>query len=384
MHIRTTCLSLILASVTAAGCNNEPRDDDANLLDDGTTGEDPTTTTPATDTGGTTTAVDGSSSSDGPDPDSGSSEGGSTTEEACVPDEALAGTIPRPADVLVLFDNSDSMMEEAPLVAMQLNDFVAAIDASLEPQVALLSEYPAGGPAGLCIEPPLGGGGCPTDDDNPPAYTHVDVTLSGTTALAELIAQEPSWNPITRENSVAHIVVISDDDTNNQVDEFDPDISPLVDEYVVHVSVPGEDPDDACMGGGVCCMIAQEDAPDYREHGEVSGGVVHDMCEQDFDVFFGDVADVILARSPDKCRWVFPDGAATDQLNLLLEIDGGAGLLFPYSPSLEECIPGSPGWYYDDPAAPTRIELCPTACDSLGPAMSVVATLQTGCPTLEQ
>lgn len=383
MYNRMTCLALFLAVLPGAGCNNEPRDDDANLTGNDSTGEDPTTTTPATDTGGTT-VVEGSSSSDGPDPDSGSSDEGSTTEAGCVPDEAPATTIARPADVLVLFDNSDSMMEEAALVAAQLGDFVTAIDASVVPQVALLSEYPAGGPAGLCIEPPLGGGGCPTDDDNLPAYTHVDVTLSGTTALAELVAQAAGWDPITRENSVAHIVVISDDDTNNQVNEFEPMISPLVDEYVVHVSVPAEDPDDACMGGGACCMIAQEDAPDYREHGEASGGVVHDMCGQDFDTFFADVADVILARSPDKCRWEFPAGADPTLLNLQLDIDGGAGLLLPYSPSVDECIPAASGWYYDDPAAPTLIELCPTVCNSLGPAMSVVAILQTGCPTLEQ
>ena len=384
MRIRTTCLALFVVAGPAAACNNEPRDDDANLTGNGTTTGDPTTTTPGTDTG-STGMMQGSSSSDGPDPDTGSSDGdGSTTEQGCQPDEAPAETFVRPADVLVLFDNSDSMMEEAALVTAGLNDFVAAIDASLEPQVALLSEYPAGGPAGLCIEPPLGGGGCPTDDNNLPAYAHVDVTVAGTTALAELVVQEPNWNPITRENSVAHIVVISDDDTNNQVDEFDPDISPLVDEYVVHVSVPAEDPDDACMGGGACCMIAQEDAPDYREHGEASGGVVHDMCSQDFETFFSDVADVILARSPDKCRWGFPDGADPDQLNLLLEIDGAAGLLLVRSPSLDDCDPAASGWYYDDPDTPTTIELCPTACDSLGPAMSVVATLQTGCPTVEQ
>lgn len=41
MHNRMTCLALFSAVLPAAGCNNEPRDDDANPTGNDSTGEDP-------------------------------------------------------------------------------------------------------------------------------------------------------------------------------------------------------------------------------------------------------------------------------------------------------------------------------------------------------
>lgn len=381
----TSCSPLPLVLATLTACPSEPREDEPNL-----TGDDTGSSTGATPADGSTAGPTSDSTDDGQsegvvdDTSTGDEETTTGETDACQPMEGPATIIARPADVLVLFSNADTMDAEAPLVAGALNGFVDAIDASLQPQVALLSGYPSAGASGLCIDPPLGGGACPDTDANEPSFAHVDVDMFGPTALSQAVAEQKSWSVIQREGAVTHVVVIADDDTNDQVDEFDPAFSPLVGEYVVHVSVPGEDPADACKNDGACCDIAIEDAPDYIEHAEVSGGIVHDMCEQAFDTYFADVADVINARSPNKCRWEFPEGADPDQLNLLLEIDAGAPLILARSPSLDACDAAATAWVYDDPANPTLIELCPASCNSLDNAVAVIATIQTGCPTIEQ
>jgi hypothetical protein len=62
--------------------------------------------------------------------------------------------------------------------------------------------------------------------------------------------------------------------------------------------------------------------------------------------------------------------------------DGGAPFTVLQVPGLSTCDPGTGGWYYDDPSAPTRIELCSATCDAITVDLTSQVDVQLGCKTL--
>jgi hypothetical protein len=62
--------------------------------------------------------------------------------------------------------------------------------------------------------------------------------------------------------------------------------------------------------------------------------------------------------------------------------DGGSSFTVLQVPDPSMCDPSSGGWYYDDPAAPTRIELCSATCDSVTLDLTSQVDVQLGCKTL--
>jgi hypothetical protein len=48
--------------------------------------------------------------------------------------------------------------------------------------------------------------------------------------------------------------------------------------------------------------------------------------------------------------------------------------------SASACDATTPTWYYDNPTAPTRVELCPSACSELGQTGTQIELLF-GCQT---
>ncbi len=54
-----------------------------------------------------------------------------------------------------------------------MNNFsTKIINSGIDVHVVMISSYPTDD--GICVDPPLGSGGCPVKDNNPPKYTHVN------------------------------------------------------------------------------------------------------------------------------------------------------------------------------------------------------------------
>ncbi|MCB9585876.1 MAG: VWA domain-containing protein [Polyangiaceae bacterium] len=77
------------------------------------------------------------------------------------------------------------------------------------------------------------------------------------------------------------------------------------------------------------------------------------------------------------CEYLMPtptEGEADpDKLNVRYTPDGSPEEVFPRVNDVSQCQ-GQPGWYYDDPANPTKITLCPASCDrvkNLGGSVSI-------------
>lgn len=81
-----------------------------------------------------------------------------------------------------------------------------------------------------------------------------------------------------------------------------------------------------------------------------------------------------------SCDFALPaakDGKTVDtnQVNVSLQNSGGAVELYQVD-SAADCA-GQAAWYYDDAAAPSRIHLCPSACETAGETSEV--SVQMGC-----
>jgi hypothetical protein len=87
------------------------------------------------------------------------------------------------------------------------------------------------------------------------------------------------------------------------------------------------------------------------------------------------------------CEWripVPPTGQVLDpsHINFQATIPGGATISFGFVPSGAACSRVTePAWYFDDPAAPTKILLCPSACLAIRNSPQASADVLIGCPT---
>ncbi len=63
---------------------------------------------------------------------------------------------------------------------------------------------------------------------------------------------------------------------------------------------------------------------------------------------------------------------------------GGAEQTIPKAGDPGNCPPGGLAWYYDDPAAPTQIVLCPDTCGTLSSDMGGKVDIVVGCATVVQ
>jgi len=79
------------------------------------------------------------------------------------------------------------------------------------------------------------------------------------------------------------------------------------------------------------------------------------------------------------CDFVVPDGGVYDPSAAKITITNTAGMstLLNNVGSLAQC---GTGWYYDNPAAPTQIKLCPTTCTSVLNDSGTKVGVDLGCP----
>lgn len=82
------------------------------------------------------------------------------------------------------------------------------------------------------------------------------------------------------------------------------------------------------------------------------------------------------------CQYAIPVGAKADpkKVNVYFTPEGGIPTIIGYVDSAAKCL-GQQAWYYDDPNAPTKILLCPAACDLVTNQKGAV-DVQVGCTTV--
>lgn len=337
---------------------------------------------------------DGGDDDDGDDDDGlkldvqgGNADGGGEEagDDGCqeLTDEAEVG--PRPQDIIVVIDTSGSMSAEAAFVQAQMNSFSIQIEAAnVDSHIILISNNE------VCLAPPLGSGGCPGADSNPPDYFHLDQTVGSSNALQLVLDRYDDYSAHLRPTAVTHLVVVTDDDSNIDAPTFISQfvgLSPHLSDFVAHGIIAPEDPFLACQNMTTCCGLAADRGTVYQALIQATGGVEGNLCEQEFQPIFQAVAQVVIGGASLSCSFEIPPaplGETFDQNEVNVEFDDGAGgtLEIGRVDSAAMCAGVSNGWYYDNPADPQVIVLCPQTCGEVQGFASASIGIIFGCATI--
>jgi hypothetical protein len=72
------------------------------------------------------------------------------------------------------------------------------------------------------------------------------------------------------------------------------------------------------------------------------------------------------------------------KVNVQYTPGGGMPVLLGNVANLAACDPQSGGWYYDNPANPTKIMLCPATCSTVQVDPSGAIEILLGCDTIHE
>jgi len=309
--------------------------------------------------GGTTSGLlDGGGPSRG-DGQAASGDGGSGKgDSACVTASAESTLAKQPSDIVFILDNSGSMTLEANWVQQNMNGFSQQIAASgVDFHVVVISSYPGKG-NGICIDAPLGAGGCPTTDSKLPTFLHVNQQVASTNGLSLCLSAYPKWKSALRPDAVKHIVIVTDDNSSlaaasfqSQLQALDP---PTFAGFKFH--------------GIFCytkCATAASIGSVYKTLVQQTVGVSGDLCLQDFKPVFDKLATAVVEGSKVACDIAMPkppDGKSINPYQVSVEIvpSSGSPQNIPHLDGSAQCASG--GWYYDNDTTPTRLILCPSTC----------------------
>lgn len=296
-------------------------------------------------------------------------------DEDCAAVGEMAMQTLQPADIIFVVDNSGSMDFEAGQIQQQMNGFSQLIAMSgIDAHVVLISSYPGDG-NGICIAPPLGGGACPGDDNNPPTYTHVDRQVGSNDALEVILETLPQWQGALRPDSAKHMVVVTDDESDMDWSSFDAQFKALVPGYIFHSVVCHTD-----------CPDAADIGSEYIQLSALTAGVAADLCDQDFASVFDVLSTQVVGGAQLSCEFEIPPPPDDMEFNpdlVNVEFDDGMGgtLSFGRVDSPAECANVVDGWYYDNPADPTMVILCDQTCTKVQDAASGSVSVVFGCAT---
>lgn len=339
-------------------------------------------------------------------------ENGTCTEDTCAETSSTAESVTLPADILVVVDNSGSMTDEAGFVQDAMNSFVNVLTASgIDAHVILISADSTD-EQGICVPAPLGSGSCP-NDEKLPTYRHVVTEVGSRNSLQLILSTYDQWKDSLRPDATRTIAVISDDNSALAASDFatmivalDPSFEGFKFDAIVapydlsgvacfpcQINMTACNTCDPCCGtdstlGIACVPLPASEGTVYKQLVSSTGGVLGNLCTQDFLPAFMDMATAVVDASQVACVYNIPDPPGGEMIDYtrvnvgFAPNPGGPEEVIPNVPGgLADCGP-SGGWYYDDPTAPTQILLCPATCDRVQMSADGSITVKFGCSTI--
>jgi len=253
----------------------------------------------------------------------------------------------------------------------------------------------------VCIPAPLGSGNCASDEQLP-AYRHVLVGVSSNDALEKILSTYPQYSASLRPQATKTFLVVSDDESNLSAAQFTSQIvalDPTFQGFKFDAIVSFEDPvtcETACLVSGCtacgkCCPfcfpISAAEGTVYEQLVQQTGGTSGDLCDQDFDAVFQDMATQIVMTTPVACDFDIPpppNMMAIDPTKVnVVYTPGGMGNPQTIPNVADQAACGAlGGWYYDDPVNPTKVLLCPATCTVISGDPTAQVDVEFGCETI--
>ncbi len=321
--------------------------------------------------------------------------------EECFGVESTATAEKQPADIIIAVDTSGSMNEEIAQVQQNLNTFASLITMSgIDVHVVLIAD------PSMCIPAPLGSGSCGGTDEALPAYRHVLQTVASTDALSLIVNTYPHWQASLRPNATKTFLVVSDDNSDMSAADFTSQLlaldPPTFQGFLFHGIVansdvldcfgftcPNNPPNPCCYQPGPfgCDSYGAAEGTVYKQLTMQTMGISGDLCIQEFGPIFQDMAEGVVTASQLSCEYDIPEPPMGEvfnstQVNVIYTPGGQMqGQPVYYVPGgAQDCGPQG-GWYYDDPANPTKIIVCPATCDVLQADVMGAVDVEFGCDT---
>lgn len=297
---------------------------------------------------------------------------GPAEPEECSALSVDAAPAAAPADIIWVIDNSGSMDEEEERVQDNLNAFSQAItDSGVDHHVIMITNT-----SHVAVPPPLGGSD---------RYLAVNQDIDSNNALEQILATYEQWREFLRPGSVKHFIAVTDDESDMDADDFEAAVNALPEfagGFVFHAIV-AEDP--PWNWNSPCFTLAADVGATYIELQEEHGGVFYSLCQDDWAPVFDALSENVVGNSTLPCAFEIPpppDDVELDYaaVNFVYTDEGGDEDTIPNVGDDGACGDGE-GWYYDDPAAPTAIYVCPATCEVLESGAGHV-DVAFGCATI--
>jgi len=336
-----------LACLLAAGCGGGK--------DTGGSGWDS-----STDTGGD--ASDSVSDTGDTGADTALDTASDVEEEPCFATGVSAERGIAPVDIIWVVDSSGSMDYEEEQVQDNLNAFSSHIFSSGVDDYHVVLIGDAGS---MSVPPPLGGS---------PDFLHINEDVDSNEALEAIINRYPDYRDFLRAGAVRHLVAVTDDESDMSAGEFVAALAGLADPgfpsypwssspygFTFHSIVAyGSIPIIGCVTGAA---IGRQ----YLQLSDWTFGVTQQVCLTDWSPIFSSLETSIGVVTILPCAYDIPEPPAgetfnPDKVNTIYIPSGGTDITIPRVPDPASCTGIAYGWYYDDPADPAQIRLCPETC----------------------
>jgi hypothetical protein len=295
--------------------------------------------------------------------------GGSCAAQSYKAEEGFA-----PVDIVWVVDSSGSMSDEAKRVQDNLNGFSAAMGkAGIDYHVVMITSSTF-----VNVPPPLG---------TSPSYKLIDREVGSSEPLKALLDEFPNYTGFLRPLSVLHFVAVTDDESSIGAEDWYNQMRAKVGRaFKVHaisseaVPISITNPTGACQTGGFGDGAASPGLH-YIKLASVTGGLWFSICTSDWSGLFTRLTEEVARPAKLPCVFILPTGTSIDPTKVNVDYTNGAGnkQTLLYVGSKDACVPG--GWYYDDPANPTRAVLCDATCSTVSADTGGKVDIALGCAT---
>ncbi len=207
-------------------------------------------------------------------------------------------------------------------------------------------------------------------------FNAIDAPVATDGVLRAVLANQGGWMPHMRDNAWKHVFVtsMSGGDAAITNPEFLTEFSSII-------------------GGAVATTVhafvipADVDDPEgFQGAAEATDGV-YQSGDLLFDEFERAVIERIKATAL-ACDYEIPeppDGLLFDRDHVNVIYDDGTDVrTIGHVETADDCQTFGLGWYYDDPADPTKIRMCPLSCAGFADTGNATIDIQFGCETIQQ
>lgn len=319
---------------------------------------------------------------------------------------ATSVTAPPPnnpaVDIIWVVDASGSMLDEQKKIGMNMTAFAEAISKSnIDVHIVMMTTSSAI-PVICPVTPPDPLAGTALAGD--PRYKFIESLVDSNNLLTVVTANFPMYKDFLRPGATTHVVTVSDDESNykglpsatDRASAFHDDMKMLLGHDFIQHTISSEGPtpcgDPNCMpdvNTGICVFVmlgcgAARPGDTYYALADMTMGLKSSICLSEWTPIFNRLSEAVIKSVPLPCNYTIPPSPVGQTLDPLKVNVGYKAptvdeVLFRKAADQNGC--GTElGWYYDDPAAPKQINLCPMSCQQVMSGGTV--SIAFGCETI--